>query len=355
MLDNLKSTDSHLADYLDCTAVVDQCTSMRSVAFNSMPPGHREAPVAAPPRPGAFVLERMVSLPAGAPLVGACLAPNGATVLVTTVTGALLLLDLAAGGAVLARKHAPAATLDPPAEGPGGAAPWVRDQAGMSAQALSQDSAQAEEPGLTAIDTVAGLRAGEPDHDRVGQWSLSRAAPAAFGEGPEGPGQRAGSHREDDAMGLGHGDAPGSGSGFEGQGYTEDEAGQWDLSDQLWAVMGGVEPDPGAKLGSDPARGFQPLCSAFHVGGAVMVDAVEHQPLLATLGRDNVLRWGNAGLHPALSLPCLCKQSHPTLLYDVILPTQLQAFVVVFMRIAQNLQNPHRTSKIHIESMLTFG
>lgn len=270
-----------------------------------MRPVHREAAVAAQPRPGSFVLERTVPLPAGAPLVGACLAPDGASVLVTTVTGALLLLDLKAGDAVRAQKHAPAATLDPPIEAPGGAGPLVGDQAGTSVRALSQDSAQAEEPGLTAGDTVAGMRAGEPDQGRVGQGAVSWAAPAACGGRPEGPGQRAGSHREDDVMGLGHGDAPGSGSEGCGQDCTEDEAGQWDLSDQLWAVIGGVEPDPGPNLGSHPGRGFQPLCSAFHVGGAVMVDAVEHQPLLATLGRDNVLRWGDAGLHPAQPLPCL--------------------------------------------------
>lgn len=250
-------------------------------------PAYR-VPAGDPPTQGALVVDGTLAPPASVTLANACIAPDGGAVLAGTTTGALLMVALDA-----ARPLGPPAAAAPPstAEQDDPTLPTypaaVDDQAAADAGSLPQEPARAAEAGPVTREAgsggaAAGSQAGAgpaADGMSLGAGVGIRGASQPGGAG-DGPPQAA------DAT------TAGPGPGAQGPDLTEDleDRGPWDACGQAWALVAAPDMDVGAGWRSGSGRAFAPLPTAFHAGGAVAVSAAEHQPLLATLGGDNVLR-----------------------------------------------------------------
>ena len=239
-----------------------------------------------PSTQGALVVSSTLSPPAGVSLADACIAPGGGAVLARTSTGALLMVSLDGQGA--ARPSGPPAAAAAPstAELDDPTLPRyplaVECQAVAEARSSPRGGAAAAEAGALAGDVGAG------EADAGGQ---AGAGPAAVG----GSGGAGATHTGGTGNGLceaaGTATAgPGVGSQSLDHAEEVEDRGPWDVSDQAWVLVVAADMDIGAGWRSGSARAFAPLLTAFHAGGAVAMSAAEHQPLLATLGRDNVLR-----------------------------------------------------------------
>ena len=250
----------------------------------------RRAAGAAAHGPAELALARTLRPPAGAPLAHACLAQGGAALLVATAAGALLLADLSADGLGLGTAAGTAAAAAAPAADVAGSACLAAD--GAAAQVGAQTAGMgAPEEAAAGPGSGAGPGPGAPPGSPDRQECPALPGDAGQGCDPAPQGSPAASGPGEDG-GAGDGAPSGAaaarravGPGERAQGAAGEQS-PWDIGDQSWALVGEACMDGGA------GRAFRPLCAAFHAGGAALVDAAAHQPLLATLGADQVLRRG---------------------------------------------------------------
>ena len=247
----------------------------------------RRVPAGDPSTQGALVVASTLSPPAGVTLADACIAPDGSAVMARTSTGALLMIALGA-----ARPSGPPAAAGPPSTAeldsptlPTYPAP-ADDQAVADARASLQEAAGAAEAGPLACESRSG------DAAAGSQAGAGPAADGVFSGAGEGTVAFQPGSAEDRPSEAAGGTMAGSGPSAQGPDATEDleDRAPWEIGGQAWALVAAPGMDAGAGWSSGSGRAFQPLPTAFHAGGVVAVSAAEHQPLLATLGSDNVLR-----------------------------------------------------------------
>ena len=249
-------------------------------------PAHR-VPAGDPPTQGALVVDSTLSPPAGVTLADACIAPDGSAMLARTSTGALLMIALGAArpsGPPAATGLPSTAELDNPTLPTYPAA--ADDQAAADARSSPQEEAEAAEAGPLACE------AGSGDAAAGSQATTGPAADGGFsGAGVGGRASQPGGAEDRPPEAAGATKA-GPRPCAQGPDFTQEleDRGPWDISDQAWALVAATNADVGAGWRRGSGRAFQPLHAAFHAGGAVAVSAAELQPLLATLGGDNVLR-----------------------------------------------------------------
>lgn len=238
------------------------------------------------PAQGALVVSATLSPPAGLAIADACVAPGGSAVLARTSTGALLMVSLDAArpsGPPPATGDPSAAELDDPTlpTSPVAAA----DLAAAAARSSPREAAGAGEAGSLAGDAGSGESAAGGQAAGPGPAAVDGSASAGAGAGAAQTGGA--EHRLPEAAGEA---AAGLGAGAQDPNHMVEDRGPWDVSKQAWALVAAAGVNLGVEWRSGSGRAFQPLPNAFHAGGAVAVSAAEHQPLLATLGGDNVLR-----------------------------------------------------------------